>query len=145
MADNRKFIRHPSDIPIEFSADDEPPLSQMGKAHDVSFGGLSFEADICPQRGALIEIRIPMVTPAFETRGEVMWCRRIDGRYEIGVRFLESSEAFKVRMVEQVCHIEQYKRDVEEREGRRLTTSAAAREWISKYASDFPRSEGEAA
>jgi len=146
MRENREFIRHPADIPIEFSADDDPPLSLHGLAHDVSYGGLAFESERCPQRGAVIEIRIPTVKPAFETRGQVMWCRRKSAdRYEIGIRFLGSTDAFKARMVEQVCHIEQYKRDVLEREGRKLTGTAAAREWISKHAADFPRSEGEAA
>jgi hypothetical protein len=145
MSDHRKFIRHPADIPIEFSPDEEGAEAQHGVAHDVSFGGLAFEASRCPKHGSIIEIRIPTVNPPFETRGRVVWCRSLDGHYEVGVRFLESADAFKARMVEQVCHIEQYKRDVLEREGRKLSGAAAAREWISKYASDFPRSEGEAA
>jgi hypothetical protein len=138
MADHRKFIRHPSDIPIEFSAVDAPDRSQRGQAHDVSFGGLAFEAEECPAVGSIIDLRIPTVVPPFETRGVVVWCRCLAERYEVGVRFLESSDAFKARMVEQVCHIEQYKRDVLAREGRRLTGAAAAREWIEKHASRFP-------
>lgn len=145
MADHREFIRHPAEIPLEFCADDDPAASLHGVAHDVSFGGLAFEAAMCPPQGSVIEIRIPVVEPPFETRGQVVWCRKLDGHYEVGVRFLESADAFKARMVEQVCHIEQYKRDVLETEGRRLSGAAAAREWISKYAADFPRSEGEAA
>ena len=138
MSEQRKFIRHPSDIPIEFSDTDGEPVSQVGNAHDVSYGGLAFESANCPQSGAIIQIRIPTVQPAFETRGQVVWCRRLDGRYEVGVRFLEHTDAFKVRMVEQVCHIEQYKRDVLEREGRSLTGAAAAKEWIERYASKLP-------
>jgi hypothetical protein len=42
-------------------------------------------------------------------------------------------------MVEQVCHIEQYKADVLKKEGRELTGEEAAKEWILKYAKDFPR------
>ena len=137
MVDHRRFIRHPSDIPIEFStADGTPPA--LGHAHDVSFGGLAFEADHCPEPGTIIDLRIPTVVPPFETRGRVVWCRCLAERYEVGVRFLESSDAFKARMVEQVCHIEQYKRDVLKREGRRLSGAAAAREWIEKYAAKFP-------
>lgn len=138
MSDQRKFIRHPSDIPIEFSDSDGAPVSQVGQAHDVSFGGLAFESRHCPPSGTIIQIRIPTVTPAFETRGQVVWCRRLDGNFEIGVRFLEHTDAFKARMVEQVCHIEQYKRDVLAREGRTLSGAAAAREWIERYASKFP-------
>ena len=138
MADNRKFIRHPADIPIQFSAVDGSPTAEFGQAHDVSFGGLAFEADRCPAPGTIIDLRIPTVSPPFETRGLVVWCRCLEERYEVGVCFLESSDAFKARMVEQVCHIEQYKRDVLAREGRKLTGAAAAHEWIAKYAGKFP-------
>ena len=134
----RRFMRHPSDIPIEFSTAEGSPASQFGQAHDVSFGGLAFESEHCPVPGSIIDVRIPTVIPPFQTRGVVVWCRCLGERYEVGVRFLESSDAFKARMVEQVCHIEQYKRDVLAREGRRLTGAAAAREWIAKFASSFP-------
>lgn len=137
MVDHRKFIRHPSDIPIEFAAADGSP-AEAGQAQDVSFGGLAFQADHCPPPGTLIELRIPTVSPPFESLGRVMWCRCLDGRYEVGVRFLESADAFKARMVEQICHIEQYKRDVLMLEGRKLSGAAAAREWIEKYAAKFP-------
>ncbi|MBW3630816.1 MAG: PilZ domain-containing protein [Gemmatimonadetes bacterium] len=136
--DHRKFIRHPADIPIEFSSADGLPMSEYGQAHDVSFGGLAFVAEHCPPPGSVIDLTIPTVSPPFQTRGVVVWCRCLAERYEIGVRFLASSDAFKARMVEQVCHIEQYKRDVLVREGRKLTPAAAAREWISKYAERFP-------
>ncbi len=43
-----------------------------------------------------------------------------------------------MRMVEQVCHIERYRADVLEREGRALTGEQAAEEWIKRYAEDFP-------
>ena len=137
MVDHRKFIRHPADIPIEFAAADDSETT-LGHAHDVSFGGLAFQADHCPAPGTIIDLRIPTVSPPFETRGLVVWCRCLSERYEVGVRFLESSDAFKARMVEQICHIEQYKRDVLAREGRKLSGAAAARERIEKYAAKFP-------
>ncbi len=43
-------------------------------------------------------------------------------------------------MVEQVCQIENYKHEVYRAEGRALTAAEAAREWIGKYAADFPES-----
>ena len=46
-------------------------------------------------------------------------------------------------MVEQICHIEQYKQDVFEKDGRRLSGEQAALEWIEKYATDFPELETE--
>jgi hypothetical protein len=39
-------------------------------------------------------------------------------------------------MVEQVCHIEHYRKEVMVCEGRQLTSEDAAKEWVAKYASN---------
>lgn len=59
----------------------------------------------------------------------------------MGIKFTQSIDVFRIRMVEQVCHIEQYKEDVKAREGRCLTGTQAALEWIQRYASKFPKEE----
>jgi hypothetical protein len=41
-------------------------------------------------------------------------------------------------MVEQVCHIETYRRTVAGTEGRELSAEQAALEWIAKFAASFP-------
>ena len=81
--------------------------------------------------------------PDFEVRGQVVWCRSESGVFEIGVAFLDPSDLFQVRMVEQICHIEQYKADVLASEGRRLNGEQAAQEWIEKFAGDFPELAGD--
>jgi hypothetical protein len=43
-------------------------------------------------------------------------------------------------MVEQVCAIDRYRRQVLEQEGRTLSRDEAASEWITKYAGRFPTS-----
>jgi len=43
-----------------------------------------------------------------------------------------------VRMIEQICYIEHYRKEVLLNEGRRITSEQAALEWIEKYAQDFP-------
>lgn len=141
--ENRRFIRHPAGIPIEFSMEkDAPPDTPAREAdtRDVGLGGLSFESRTCPEQGQLVEIRIPTVTPEFRTMARVVWCRSLGGRYEVGVAFLASSDAFRARMVEQVCQIERYRREVREKEGRELSGADAAKEWIGKYAAGFPGS-----
>lgn len=44
-------------------------------------------------------------------------------------------------MVEQLCHIEHYRRTVRESQGRALGSQEAAIEWIERYAEAFPFSE----
>jgi hypothetical protein len=41
-------------------------------------------------------------------------------------------------MAEQICRIEEYKKEIREKEGRLLDGTDAALEWIRKYAKDFP-------
>jgi len=134
----RQFIRHPSDIPIEYSfskmvADEREYLK------DISQGGLCFRASGNIVPGSAIYIKIPIHKPVFEAHGVVAWCRKANGHYDVGVEFKDVSTEFSVRMVEQVCHIEHYKKEVLAKEGRRLTGEEAAMEWIAKNAADFPR------
>jgi len=133
----RHFIRHPVDIPIEIEAGSHPPCGQH-EAHDLSIGGLSFDSGSEMAPGAIVELRIPFVEPAFVTRARVVWCSGKGAHYELGVQFLDPDDAFRARMVEQVCHIEEYRRKVLEMEGRMLSAEQAATEWICHYAAHFP-------
>jgi hypothetical protein len=45
-----------------------------------------------------------------------------------------------VRMVEQVCHIEECRQQVLVRERRVLIAEQAAHEWVHPFAADFPNS-----
>ena len=134
----RKYIRHPSDIPIEYDLE-EVVAEKREYLNDISKGGLSFKSNRHINTGSLIQIRIPIREPVFEAEGVVVWCRKNNGYYDVGVEFRDLHAGFGLRMVEQVCHIEQYKKDVLKNEGRELSGEEAAVEWITKYAKDFPR------
>lgn len=133
----RSYIRHPSDIPIEFRQEQVAPL-ETEHLNDISCGGLSFTSQTPIDLDAVIRVRIPYVKPAFEAPCRVSWCRRNGEQFVIGVEFMAAEDEYRARMVEQVCHIEHYKKEVLEREGRVLTGEQAAREWIRKFAKDFP-------
>lgn len=133
----RSFIRHPSDIPVEV-------VLEQGRADDtrlnnISHGGLSFDSPTPIDSGAVIRLRIALDKLAFEARGQVVWCHKRPDHYVIGLEFLDKDDLFKVRMVEQICHIEHYKKEVMTREGRSLTSQQAAMEWVRKYAHKFPQ------
>jgi hypothetical protein len=135
--DGRKFIRHPSDIPIEVDLE-SVVASRREYLQNISAGGLCFSSRVRLAPGTLIHVRIPLVRPTFECDGRVVWCEERETHYDVGAQFVQSSE-FRLRMVEQVCHIEHYKREVLVKDGRRLTSEEAAMEWIAKYAADFPQ------
>ncbi|MDQ2694012.1 MAG: PilZ domain-containing protein [Pseudomonadota bacterium] len=133
----RAYIRHPSDMPIELVTDRAAAGQRREHLANISFGGLCCESDKDLARGSLVKVRIPLVRPPFEATGKVIWCAPANGRFKVGVQFLEE-DAFRARMVEQVCYIEKYRAAVQESEGRRLSSEEAAVEWIGKYAAEFP-------
>lgn len=132
----RGFIRHPTDIPLEVQHDRHPV--DCRNLRDVSHGGLSFRFAERLAPGATVKLRIPAVTPPFEANSRVAWCQADGAAWHIGVEFLDSDDLFRARMVEQVCHIEHYRREMREKHGRSLSSQAAALEWISKFAPGFP-------
>ena len=133
----REYIRHPSSIPLEVKIADR--AERQGEyLNNVSLGGLSFHSASQLEAGARVTIRIPLLRDFIQVNGQVVWCNKLDNAYEVGVAFQDKEEAFRTRMVEQICHIEQYRNEVWQREHRQLTSEQAAVEWIKKYANTFP-------
>lgn len=132
----RRFIRHPSDIPIAYSLDASPCQSQ--NLRDVSCGGLCFTSECPMETGRHIHIEIGSDAPPFEADGTVAWCKRESDSYAVGVEFTDNSTQYGVRMVEQICHIEHYRSEMLAAEGRDLSSEEAAEEWVKKYAANFP-------
>ena len=134
----REYIRHPSTIPLEVKITDRPGHRQE-YLNNVSVGGLSFRSQEKLTSGVTISIRIPLLGEVVQVNGQVVWCHKLRDAYEVGVAFLDMEEAYRTRMVEQICHIEQYKAQVWEQEHRKLTSEQAAAEWIQKHAGSFPQ------
>ena len=134
----RQFIRHPSDIPITYKPEGSDEHTEEN-LRNIGHGGLCFTSKVPIEIGSTIHIHIPIRKPVFEADGFVSWCHRENDYYEIGVSFQDEQTEFGIRMVEQVCYIEHYKREVLEKEGRTLSGGEAAVEWIAKNAANFPQ------
>lgn len=133
----RKYIRHPTGMPLKFSLQgDLPPRRERLK--DVSNGGLCFGTAVAMEPGYIVRLLISIADQYFEADAHVVWCREDGGGFDIGVRFDSEEDEFALRMVEQLCYIEQYRRQVAEDEGRHLSSEEAAHEWIERFAADFP-------
>ncbi len=133
----RRYIRHPAHIPIEVTSTGEEEANPQ-VLHDVSTGGLCFDNPEPLDPGTELVVRVPLVRPAFEARARVVWCDAAGATYEVGVALVDPEDAYRARMVEQLCHIEAYRRRVLRDEGRRLSDEEAAMEWIENYADRFP-------
>ena len=134
----RRHIRHVTGIPIEVNLE----YHKSYKAEDdtitnVSLGGLCFIADDRLDINEPIQVRFPVLNRETLLDGKVVWCNKIDKGYEVGLEFDDPDEVERLKMIEQVRHIEQFREEVESREGRRLSGEQAAREWVSRYAGEF--------
>jgi hypothetical protein len=137
----RRYIRHPVDIPIRVSADsieeaeddtDDQTITNVG------LGGLAFLSSRPFEVLQRVSVSIPVLEQENELIGNVVWCEKAEQGYEIGIEFERSRDTYRLRMIEQICHIEHYRHEVERLEGRRLSSQEAAQEWIAAYAKDFP-------
>ncbi len=134
----RKFIRHPSCIPIDIAVDEAAKVDgSAATAVNVSSGGLAFSLLHPVNIGSRLTISMPQVWPDYSACGTVVWCREAQQGFEAGVQFDQPDEAFKARMVAQFCQIEDYRREMRETEGRSMSSEEAAREWILRYAEEF--------
>ena len=134
----RAFVRHTSDIPIEVQPEDLS-INTEERLNNIGAGGLSFCTSTALRKGAHVRIKISLASPVFEVRGKVVWSKKSGETYHVGIQFVESSDSFRVRMIEQICRIEQYKKEMLQKEGRTLSGRDAALEWIGRYAESFHR------
>lgn len=139
----REFIRHTVNVPLQVEEVGKP-TPRRERSRNVSLGGLAFLTEVCPRIGAVLQLRMPTITPPFVAEARVAWCRPENGAYLVGVRFVDAAAVFRSRMVQQVCAIDRYREEVQEREGRTLSSQEAAAEWIERFAGRFPGSEVEA-
>ena len=134
----RKYIRHPTSIPIEYSISDISTKKE-NRVKNIGFGGLCFKSDRYIEKGKILTIKIPVVSPTFEIKGRVVWCVQNNNYVETGVEFINPKDIFKTRMIEQICYIKHYQKEVKEKQGRKLADEVAATEWISIYGNNFPK------
>ena len=132
----RRFIRHPTDIPIALQVTDIHS-DRTSTMKDISLGGIACEVTEQMPVGSRVRININSVVPEYTGCGQIVWCHECNSHYEVGIAFNDSDEAFKSRMVQQICQIEQYRKRVMALEGRELDSNQAAAEWIAKYAAEF--------
>jgi Tfp pilus assembly protein PilZ len=134
----RHFIRHPADIPIKIIKNESGDCYRQ-PLQDISIGGLRCRFNEPLAVGTEIKIIIDLVKPVLEIPGTVVWCRAAETSYELGIEYRGEKDVYRLRMVEQICHIEHYRKEIQISEGRNISSEQAAREWIIKFAGEFPK------
>jgi hypothetical protein len=133
----RKFLRHPSDMPVELVVRSRTCISRQ-RLNNISLGGVACNSERAFRPGTQVELRIPLLGDEARYPGVVAWCSRQSSDYLIGIAFVDEDSLFRARMVEQVCQIEHYRQLLQRERGEVLPIEYCAREWIARHAADYP-------
>ena len=137
MANADDIIRHPVEIPLEIKAMDVA-VDSLRTHKLVGCVQLTFHFPMMIAVGVLLTVSIPSINAQEELHGQVSSLSQSKHGFMIGMSFQSEQEAFRMRMLEQLCHIEEYRQRTLLSEGRLLSQDQAASEWIDQYAAAFP-------
>lgn len=131
------FIKHPERFPLKFK---RIPFWQRSKIETTQNSniGLTFSSKEHQKPGSIIEVTIPTRKEIHHFMGKVVMIKESEGHYEIGIWLLNAEDGPKLRIVEQICHIELYLNDKRRKEGPFLSREKLTEEWINRFASSFP-------
>lgn len=131
------FIKHPERFPLKFRRLNFWQASKVEINQD-STTGLTFFSENYLKPGSIVEVTIPTRKEVHVFMGKVVMVKQTNENYEIGIWLINASDAPKLRIVEQICHIELYLNDKRHTEGPFLSKERLTEEWINRFASSFP-------
>ena len=131
------FIKHPERFPIEIKRLRFWERAKIKYSNTTKIG-FSFFSENYQKPGELIEVSIPSKNEINYFLGKVVLVIASDKGYEVGMMLLNFEDARRLRIVEQICHIELYLSDKRYKEGPFLSKEKLTEEWVNRFASNFP-------
>lgn len=141
MKERRRFIRHPICYPLEFEHVSKK-IKKKTKTLNVSEGGLLFLSKLPLKKDEIIILKMPIQDKVFKVRAKVMHSTKDSESadlFNVGVSFYRYSDAFKVKLVEQLYLIDEYRVLRSLQLGHELSMQKASEEWIRRYSKRFAR------
>ena len=142
--ERRHFIRHPICYPLEFEHAPKK-IKERTKTLNVSEGGLLFLSRYPLKKNEIIILKMPLQDKVFRVKAKVMHTTKDSENkdlFSIGVSFYRYSDAFKVKLVEQLYLIDEYRMLRSLQLGHELSMQKASEEWIKRYSKRFARLYG---
>ena len=143
--ERRHFIRHPLCFPLSYKIVErgapKEGAEKQSTTINIGMGGLLFAAKHPVDKDASIVVKMPFQDKAFNVRAKVVHCVQSPETklYNIGVSFFRLNDAFKVKLIEQIYLISEF-RDLKSIQlGREVTLEEASKEWIKRYSKRFRR------
>jgi hypothetical protein len=132
------FIHHPSAFPLTWRRIRWKRKNYNTPMEHQANIGLCFECEKYIKPGTLLELEITLRGEIQKFSGRVILVKNKGENFEIGVWLTSKEDASRIRIVEQICHIEAYLKLKRHYEGPFVSPDRVAQEWISRFASSFP-------
>ncbi len=132
------FIQHPQRFPLHYKK--RRFWERMNHSHSqhLSDIGLTFHSSDYHKPGSILDITIPTRRETHDFPAKVVAVQANAEGYEIGVLLLHKEDVPKLRIIEQICHIELYLNDKKYKDGPFVSHEKITEEWIGRFASEFP-------
>ena len=140
QSERRRFIRHLLVNPLEFQVEGDKKFEKT-KTIDVSEGGLMFMSKTDVDTGTIIKLQMPVYDKIFKITAKVVHAQKDEATelYKVGVAFTTYADAFKVKLIEQIYLIEEYRVLRSLQTGKEITLQEASKEWIKRYSERFEK------
>lgn len=145
VSERRRFIRHPLCFPLTYTVVEHTPVKAADEKRsttiNISMGGILFASKKPVKSGSVIMLKMPFQNKVFNVRAKVVHCNKSPetSLYNIGASFHRLSAAYKVKLIEQLYLISEF-RDLRSIQlGREISLEKASREWIKRYSERFKR------
>ncbi|MBD3426224.1 MAG: hypothetical protein GF409_03215 [Candidatus Omnitrophica bacterium] len=138
--EKRRFIRHLLVNPLQFKVSDSDQFEKT-ETVNVSEGGLLFLSKKKVEPETIIQLQMPLYDKVFKIRAKVVHTEKDEatGMLKIGVAFINYADAFKVKLIEQIYLIEEYRTLRSLQLGREMSLQEASKEWIKRYSERFEK------
>jgi len=138
--EKRRFIRHPVCYPLKFRVKSER-IFEESSTLNMSEGGLLFLSKRPVRKGSLLVLDMPFRDKIFKIEARVMHIETEKERnfYSVGVAFYRISDAIKVKLLEQIYLIDEYRHLRSIQLGREVSLEEASEEWIRHYSKRFKK------
>lgn len=130
----REYFRQNAGIPVEIIYNGEQFRYIL---ENVSLGGLACQGSMMIAVNTQVEIRMHLLLPEYVSQGRVVWCKKNDELFELGIEHCGNKDKARLHMIEQISNIEHYRHDIKAAEGRSLDGEQAAKEWVEVHGADF--------
>jgi len=143
--ERRKFFRHPICFPLKYKVVNKGLFARSQEdvvsTKNINEGGLLFCSKRPAEIGSTVSIKIPFQDKLFNVKACVAHCTPLKESklFDIGVSFFQHDEAFKVKLVEQMYLMSEYRDLISTQSGKDISLEDASREWIKRYSKKFAK------